>query len=97
MRFEELLDDLREKTFEEVVKDITDIPVGFNGTKKEVKELLLKLLDKDKKNNAGAFDYGTETVDEIDDNGTKSNTYATYFSYHIDYTAILLNDISLIC
>lgn len=69
----------------------------FNGTKKEVKELLLKLLDKDKKNNVGAFDYGTETVDEIDDNGTKSNTYATYFSYHIDYTAILLNDISLIC
>lgn len=69
----------------------------FYETKKEVKELLLKLLDKDKKNNAGAFDYGTETVDEINDNGTKSNTYATYFSYHIDYTAILLNDISLIC
>lgn len=69
----------------------------FYETKKEVKELLLKLLDKDKKNNAGAFDYGTETVDEINDNGTKSNTYATYFSYHIDYTAILLSDISLIC
>lgn len=69
----------------------------FNGNKKEVKELLLKLLDKDKKNNAGAFDYCTETVDEIDDNGTELNAYATYFSHHIDYTAILLSDISLIC
>lgn len=58
---------------------------------------MLKLLDKDKKNNAGAFDYGTETVDEIDDNGTELNAYATCFSYNIDYTAILLNDISLIC
>lgn len=58
---------------------------------------MLKLLDKDKKNNAGAFDYGTETVDEIDNNGTELNAYAICFSYNIDYTAILLNDISLIC
>lgn len=69
----------------------------FYGSKKEVKELLLKLLNADRENDAGAFDYGTETVDEIDNNGTELNAYATYFSYHIDYTAILLNDISLIC
>lgn len=57
----------------------------------------MKLLNADRENDAGAFDYGTETLDEIDDNGTELNAYATYFSYHIDYTAILLNDISLIC
>lgn len=73
------------------------LSTDFMEIKKEAKELLLKLLDADRENNIGAFDYDAETLDEIDDNGTELNAYATYFSYHIDYTAILLNDISLIC
>lgn len=55
MRFEELLDDLREKTFEEVVKDITDIPVEFSKNEVYVNNNLHRFLEN---LNAKIADYG---------------------------------------
>lgn len=55
MRFEELLDDLREKTFEEVVKDITDIPVEFSKNEMYVNNNLHRFLEN---LNAEIADYG---------------------------------------
>lgn len=55
MRFEELLDDLREKTFEEVVKDITDIPVEFSKNEVYVNNNLHRFLEN---LNAEIADYG---------------------------------------
>ena len=55
MRFEELLDDLREKTFEEVVKDITYIPVEFSKNEVYVNNNLHRFLEN---LNAEIADYG---------------------------------------
>ena len=55
MRFEELLDDLREKTFEEVVKDITDILVEFSKNEVYVNNNLHRFLEN---LNAEIVDYG---------------------------------------
>lgn len=55
MRFEELLDDLRGKTFEEVVKDITDIPVEFSKNEVYVNNNLHRFLEN---LNAEIVDYG---------------------------------------
>lgn len=55
MRFEELLDDLREKTFEEVIKDITDIPVEFSKNEVYVNNNLHRFLEN---LNAEIADYG---------------------------------------
>lgn len=55
MRFEELLDDLRGKTFEEVVKDITDIPVEFSKNEVYVNNNLHRFLEN---LNAKIVDYG---------------------------------------
>lgn len=59
----------------------------FRGSETEVKEKLLELLNNDKKNDDEMFDYGTDSVDEVEDTGTELNAYATYNDYHIDYTA----------
>lgn len=55
MRFEELLDDLRGKTFEEVVKDITDIPIEFSKNEVYVNNNLHRFLEN---LNAEIADYG---------------------------------------
>lgn len=60
----------------------------FFGDRHEVKEKLLELLNNDKKNDVDMFEYGTESVDEVEDTGFYDlNAYATYCDYHIDYTA----------
>lgn len=59
----------------------------FRGTFEELKRKLIELVMEDKENDEDAWDYGTESVDEIDMCGSDINAYATYHDYHIDYTA----------
>ncbi len=67
----------------------------FNGTENEVKLLLLNLLDYDRAIDIDSFDYGTENIKEIENNGEALNAYAYYADYHINYTAKKLSAIPL--
>ena len=60
----------------------------FRGSKCETKDVLLALLNEGKGNDPENFEYGTETVEDIEDDGIGLYAYATYNYYHIDYTAI---------
>ena len=63
----------------------------FYGSKDEMKQKLLSLINEDKENDPECWDYGTECVDEIEaeDNGLEYELYGygCYTDYHIDYTA----------
>ena len=64
------------------------IILKFYGTENEVEDLLLRFINEDKERDRENFDMGTETVDDIDNNGNgELNAYATYSDYHIEYTA----------
>lgn len=65
----------------------------FHGTKNEVKSLLMDMINHDKSNDEDSFDYATEDIADIEDDGKELNAYATYSDYHIDYTAIKTCDI----
>ena len=58
------------------------------GTKDQVKQYLVDCLLSDKDNDPDMYEYGDETVDEVSEerDGTL-NAFATYSSYHIDYSA----------
>lgn len=68
----------------------------FHGTKNEIKALLINMVNNDKSNDEDNFDYGTETFDEIEDDSKTLNAYATYSDYHIDYTAMKMDDITTV-
>lgn len=69
--------------------EVSSVPIfKFFGTEDEVEGLLLRLVSEGRENDPDNFDMGTETVDDIDNNGDgELNAYATYTDYHIDYTA----------
>ena len=58
------------------------------GTKKQVKEHLMKLVMEDRREAEDCFDSGTDSIDEIEvmDSG-EMNAYNCFSDYHIDYTA----------
>ncbi len=59
-----------------------------NGTEKQIKRYLLKLLKSDRIEDLDSFDYGTTTEDEIESDNEGFYAYAVYSTYHIDYNAI---------
>lgn len=59
-----------------------------NGTEKQIKRYLLKLLNSDRRENSDEFDYGTTSEEEIESHGEGFYAYAVYSTYHIDYNAI---------
>lgn len=68
----------------------------FAGTKEEVKELLMAMVDDDRNSEDGdtdGFEYGTESIDEISEEGNTLNAYSIFSSYHVDYAAVRVNDI----
>ena len=61
------------------------------GTKRQVKKYMLKLAAEDEAECEDEYEYGPETVDDVEESndGKELNAYATYSTYHIDYTACL--------
>lgn len=60
----------------------------FFGTEDEVKILLVSLVEEDKENDEEGYDYGTESVDDVEADGFgRFDASATYSTYHIDYSA----------
>lgn len=84
----------------------------FQGTKQEMKEKLLSLIEEDRYENDGSYlgepwECGTESVDEISeistikeivsgDSVTELYGYGCYQTFHIDYTAREVNHIETI-
>lgn len=75
------------------------------GTVGEVKNHLIKLIKEDKKNDEDNYDFGTDDVDDIEeyyvDNNDLNKIYqlegfATYHEYHINYTATLASENTVI-
>lgn len=69
----------------------------FTGTKEEVKELLMAMVDDDRNSEDGdadGFEYGTESIDEIAEEGNTLNAYSVFSSYHVDYVAVRVKDIN---
>ena len=75
------------------------------GTVGEVKNHLVKLIKEDKKNDEENYDFGTDDVDDIEeyyvDNNDLNKIYqlegfATYHEYHINYTAPLASENTVI-
>ena len=66
---------------------------SFKGSKQEVMELLIRLIKIDKGLDEENFDYGTECVSEVSERDERLNAYAVYSDYHIDYTAVRVEDI----
>lgn len=67
----------------------------FFGTEDDVKSLLVSLVAEDKENDEEGYDYGTESVDEVEADGIgRFDAFATYSTYHIDYSA---EEISSLC
>ncbi len=65
--------------------------VRFYGSKDEVKEQLLFLINEDRSEDTDNWEHGCESVDDIEteDNGLGYELYGygCYNNYHIDYTA----------
>lgn len=69
----------------------------FTGTKEEVKELLMAMVDDDRNSedeNADGFEYGTESIDEIAEEGNTLNAYSVFSFYHVNYVAVRVKDIN---
>ena len=69
----------------------------FTGTKDEVKRLLMAMVDDDRNDEDGDaddFEYGTESIDEIEEEGNTLNAYSVFSSYHNDYMAVRVKDIN---
>lgn len=63
----------------------------FIGTKEEVKRKLLDMIQEDREEDKVNWEYGTETVDDVQDRGClEFYAYGCYSDYHIDYSAVLL-------
>jgi hypothetical protein len=69
----------------------------FHGDDDEVKQKLYELLCEDKEYDK-SYDYGCESVDDIENLYSCSEyyAYAVYNDHHIDYTARELADIDFI-
>ena len=64
----------------------------FFGTEDEARRMLIQLLEADLANDEESFEYGTTSAEGIEKkNPEELNAYATYSSYHIDYTAKTLS------
>ena len=59
----------------------------FKGTEDEVKEILMKEVEKDKANDLELWDHGTLSTDEIAWQDDSLYAYGCYHDYHIDYSA----------
>ena len=63
----------------------------FFGSIDEVKEKLISMVIEDRKEDEGNWEYGSETIEDIEDKSYNSGYefygYGSYNSYHIDYTA----------
>ena len=75
------------------------------GTVGEVKNHLVKLIKEDKKNDEENYDFGTDDVDDIEEYSVDNNDlnkiyqlegFATYHEYHINYTATLASENTVI-
>lgn len=69
----------------------------FTGTKDEVKKLLMAMVDDDrnsKDRDTDDFEYGTESIDEITEEGNTLNAYSVFSSYHVNYVAVRVKDIN---
>jgi len=60
---------------------------NYVGTEDEVKRLLLNLVKESRENDKEGYTHGTETVDEIQSRPEEFYAYASFYDYHIDYTA----------
>ena len=73
----------------------------FYGSKDEVKQKMLSMINEDRHNNEDLWDFGCESVDDIADeyNGTgyEFYGYSCYADYHIDYTAKEFAHIDSVC
>ena len=67
----------------------------FRGTKEEVKEKLLTLITEDKNSDKDNWDFGCESIDDIQNeyNGLEYYGYGCYHDYYIDYTARKLSNV----
>lgn len=69
----------------------------FRGTRKDVKELLVKLAAQDREKDPDGYDHGTELVEHVQEDGPhKYQAYTVFADLHIDYTAQEFCDISYI-
>lgn len=63
----------------------------FYGSKDDVKQMLLSLINNDRNNDEECWDFGCESLDDIvsQDNGRgyEFYGYGCYYDYHIDYSA----------
>lgn len=75
------------------------------GTLNEVKNHLVNLIKEDRKNDEENYDFGSDDVDDIEeyyvDNDDSNKIYqlegfATYLEYHINYTATLTSENTVI-
>lgn len=66
----------------------------FYGSEHDLKTVLLNLVERDRDNDLDSFDYGTESIDEIESNSITLSATATYYNYHVNYTAIEFSRIS---
>lgn len=67
------------------------------GSTDDVKKKIIELAAEDRENDKDCYEYGCETIDDIEDSsngcGWRLNTYSIYDNYHIDYQAIQLSHI----
>ena len=70
----------------------------FRGSKEEVKEQILSLVNQDRDRDRETWEYGCENVKDIsvEENGYEMYGYGNYVDYHIDYTAKELEHIETI-
>lgn len=62
----------------------------FIGTEEEVKEKLLDMVQEDREKDEVNWEYGTESVDDVQDGGClEFYACGCYSDYHIDYSAVL--------
>lgn len=56
----------------------------------------MAMVDDDRNNEDGDtddFEYGTESIDEIEEEGNTLNVYSVFSSYRNDYMAVRVKDI----
>lgn len=63
------------------------ISYRVSGTRQQVKKHLVTLVKSDKSNDKEAWDYGTTTMKDLDEEQEIISGYGVYDDYHIDYTA----------
>ena len=62
----------------------------FFGSEAEVRILLLQLVRESRENDPDSYDNGTESKEEVDSYCSGwLNAYASFSSYHADFTAVL--------